>query len=82
MLTIEELMSIEKSELQEASKAIDRNELPRLVELLAEKDDKIRYQALLLLQGRSSFSNTKINENFNIELIIHVPGFCSYMVHL
>ena len=57
MITIEKLMSIDKDDLQEASKAINNNDIPQLVEWLSEKNDKIRYQSLLLLQCRSSFSN-------------------------
>ena len=37
----------------EASKSINREELPQLVEWLSIKDDTIRYQAFLLLQNRS-----------------------------
>lgn len=57
MITIENLMSIEKDTLQEAAKAIDKSDLPLLVEWLSEKDDKIRYQAFLLLQYRSQSFN-------------------------
>ncbi len=55
MITVEKLMSIDKNNLQEASKAIDKQDLPQLVEWLSEKDDKIRYQSLLLLQNRSLY---------------------------
>lgn len=57
MISIENLMSIGKDDLQEASKAIDNSLLPKIVELLCEKDDKIRYQAFLLLQYRSQYLN-------------------------
>jgi hypothetical protein len=57
MITIEKLMAIEKDDLQEASKAMDISDLPQLVEWLSEKDDKIRYQALQLLQYRSRYLN-------------------------
>jgi len=57
MITIEKLMSIEKDDLPEASKAIDISDLPQIVEWLSKKDDKIRYQALQLLQYRSRYSN-------------------------
>ena len=53
MITIEKLLSIDKNEMGEASKTIDQNDIPQLVKWLSEKDDKIRYQALLLLQNRS-----------------------------
>lgn len=57
MITVERLMSIDKNDLQQASKSIDKTDLPQLVEWLSEKDDKIRYQAFLLLQNRSFHYN-------------------------
>jgi len=53
MITIEELMMIDKVQLPEVAKDIDASELPRLVELLSEKNDQIRYHAFLTLQYRS-----------------------------
>lgn len=50
MIDLEDLMSIPKNELQEASKAPDKEDLPQLVEWLTSGDDNIRYQAFLLLQ--------------------------------
>lgn len=55
MITIEKLLSIDKNDLQETSKSICRDDLSQLIEWLAQKDDKIRYQALLLLQYRSLY---------------------------
>lgn len=55
MLPFENLMSIDKEQLPEAAKAMNRSDLSDLVELLSEKNDKIRYQAFLLLQYRSQF---------------------------
>lgn len=55
MLTIEKLMSIDANDLQEYSKIIDKDDLIQLVSWLAEKDDKIRYQSLLLLKNRSLY---------------------------
>lgn len=49
----ENLLLMSKEELPEVAKATDSSELLSLVELLSEKDDKIRYQAFLLLQYRS-----------------------------
>jgi hypothetical protein len=57
MITIESLMTIDKDQLPEAAKDIDGSELPRLVDLLSEKNDNIRYQAFLSLQYRSRFFN-------------------------
>lgn len=50
MIDLEDLMSIPKNELQEASKAPDKEDLPQLVEWLTSGGDNIRYQAFLLLQ--------------------------------
>ena len=55
VITLESLMSIDRNDLQEASKTIDKNDLPLIIDWLSEKDDKIRYQALLLLQKRSLY---------------------------
>jgi hypothetical protein len=55
VITLESLMSIDKNDLQEASKTIDKNDLPLIIDWLSEKDDKVRYQALLLLQNRSLY---------------------------
>lgn len=46
-------MSIKKSDLQEASKALNKSDISQLVEWLSLKNDNIRYQAFLLLQNRS-----------------------------
>jgi len=55
MITVESMMSIAKSDLQAASKALNNDDVPQLVEWLSLKDDNIRYQAFLLLQNRSLF---------------------------
>lgn len=57
MITTQSLMSIDKNDLLEASKTIDNSDLPQIVEWLSEKDDKIRYQAFLMLQYRSQYLN-------------------------
>lgn len=49
------IMSISKCDLPEASKALNKEDIPELIERLTLRDDKIRYQAFLLLQTRSSF---------------------------
>ena len=49
------IMSISKSDLQEASRALSKEDIPQLIEWLTLKDDSIRYQAFLLLQNRSLF---------------------------
>jgi len=57
MITPDSIMSTEKDKLPEAAMALDELDLPFLVDLLSEKDDKIRYQAFLLLQYRSQQSS-------------------------
>ena len=57
MVDLESIMSIPKSDIQEASKALNNDDIPQLVEWLSLKDDKIRYQAFLLLQSRTVFFN-------------------------
>jgi hypothetical protein len=52
---VDSIMSISKCDLQEASKALNEDDIPQLIEWLTLKDDSIRYQAFLLLQNRSSF---------------------------
>lgn len=55
MITLERMMSIDKNNLQEASKAIPAAYIPQLIEWLSLKDNACRYQAFLLLQNRSVF---------------------------
>jgi len=57
MVDFESIMSIPKSDLQEASKELNKSDIPQLVEWLSLKDENIRYQAFLLLQNRSIFFN-------------------------
>lgn len=52
-MTLKELMTIDKDKIPEAAKVLSSDVLPELVALLNEKDDKLRYPALLLLQSRS-----------------------------
>jgi hypothetical protein len=54
MISLERLLSIEKNDISEASKNLNSDELHQLIDWLSEKDDKIRYQAFLLIQSRSS----------------------------
>lgn len=54
MLSFETLLAFDKSDLLEVAKGICRDDLPRLVDWLGEKDDMIRYQSFLLLQHRAS----------------------------
>ena len=54
MITLDQLLSLDKEKLPEAAKTLKSDSLEQLVAWLAEKDDKLRYQAFLLLQYRSS----------------------------
>ena len=49
MMTLENIMSIPKGDLQNASKNFSNSDIPQLVEWLSLKDDNIRYQAFLIL---------------------------------
>ena len=53
MISLELIMSIPKSGLQKASKTLEKEDIPQLIEWLSLKDDNIRYQVFLLLQNRS-----------------------------
>lgn len=53
MITMDSLPLIPKEQLPEAAKALESSDLPLLVDLLSEQNDKLRYQAFLLLQFRS-----------------------------
>ncbi|QNU68474.1 hypothetical protein EHE19_008780 [Ruminiclostridium herbifermentans] len=57
MKKVDILLSLEKDELPELAKTIDKNDISLLIELLNEKNDKIRYAAFLLLQNRSIYCN-------------------------
>lgn len=53
MINMEWLMSVDKEHAAAASAALQKEEIRELVNLLAEKNDKIRYPAFLILQERS-----------------------------
>jgi hypothetical protein len=76
MISTGSIMAIDKSEIQEASKALAKDDLPQLVEWLSLKDDNIRYQAFLLLQSRSMFLMTFIPfgtpSAISSKVIIHI----------
>jgi hypothetical protein len=57
MLTAEILMAIDKSNIPEAANTLDNNDIRHLIDWLSLKDDKLRYQAFLLLQARSASSS-------------------------
>lgn len=57
MITLKNIMSIPKSDLQEVSKNLSNSDIPQLVEWVSLKGDNIRYQAFLILQSRSIFFN-------------------------
>lgn len=57
MVSLEMLMEIDESNLTETAQSFDKEDLSQIVEWLSEKDDKIRYKALLLLQKCSACSD-------------------------
>ncbi len=57
MITDEILLSTEKDALPALSKTLMPEDLEQLVDWLSEKDDKLRYASLLVLQNRAKDSN-------------------------
>lgn len=57
MIDAEILLSTEKDALPALSKALTPEDLEMLVDWLSEKDDKLRYSSLLVLQSRSKDSD-------------------------
>ncbi len=53
MITREWLLSLEKESMAGPAQSLQPEDIEYLVELLSEKDDKVRYSAFLLLQERS-----------------------------
>ncbi len=53
MITREWLLSLVKGDLADTAHKLQKEDIEYLVELLSEKDDKVRYAAFLLLQERS-----------------------------
>jgi len=56
-MTLNDLITIDKECIPEAAESLTPNDLPQLVALLDEKDDKLRYSAFLLLQSRSDVTD-------------------------
>ncbi len=54
-MALESILAIDQNRIQEAAKALAKEEIPQLVDWLSSKDGSIRYQALLLMQNRSVF---------------------------
>lgn len=52
-MTLEDLMQIDKNDPSEAAKRLNADDIKQLVAWLSEKNDEIRYPALLILQSRS-----------------------------
>jgi len=57
MFTAEKLMSSEKDSLLALSKELDEQDIALLVDWLSDKDDKLRYPSLLILQAKAKDSN-------------------------
>lgn len=53
MISTEWLLSLEKESIAGPARTLQTEDIEKLVELLSEKNDKIRYPAFLLLQERS-----------------------------
>lgn len=52
-MDINQLLMIQKEKIPQTAAKLDNGNIKDLVDLLTQKDDKIRYQAFLLLQSRS-----------------------------
>ncbi len=57
MITTDQLMFLKECDITNILKVIDKNDISQFVEWLSEKNDKIRYNSLLLLEKRSLFFN-------------------------
>ena len=55
MITAEQIVSIDKEDLQDAAEQLDFDEIKQLIEWLSLKDNAVRYQSFLLLQSRSAY---------------------------
>lgn len=56
-MTAIDVLTASKDQLPQAALALDASELPKLVSMLGEKNDNLRYQAFLALQYRSQQAN-------------------------
>jgi hypothetical protein len=54
MITIQEVAELTKEEIPNRAGTLLKEDIPFLINLLEEKDDNLRYHALLLLQNRST----------------------------
>lgn len=57
MVSQESIITIAKNDLGTAAKALEKDDVAKLVEWLSLKDNDIRYQSLLLLQSRANFAD-------------------------
>jgi hypothetical protein len=53
-----QLLAIKKDQIPSQAKTLTANDVEYLVEMLSEKDDKLRYNAFLLLQAHSKDADT------------------------
>ena len=65
MITVAELMEMDPYTAQEASGAVDKNDLPLIVGYLKDKDKNVRSKALLLLKNRS-LNNADVYPFWNV----------------
>lgn len=64
-MTVAELMEMDPYTAQEASGAVDKNDLPLIVGYLKDKDKNVRSKALLLLKNRS-LNNADVYPFWNV----------------
>ena len=55
-MDVGELSAIEKAQIPKRAEMLNADEIRFLVEKVAEKDDKLRYNAFLLLQAHSQLA--------------------------
>ncbi|OOM79501.1 hypothetical protein [Clostridium sp. BL-8] len=55
MITADQLMILKENDIQNISKVINKNDISQFVEWLSEKNDKVRYNSLLLLENYSAY---------------------------
>jgi len=56
-MTIDDLMAVDREDPSKAAKALKEEEIKQLIGGLMEKEDRIRYPSLLLLQSRSAVAD-------------------------
>jgi len=65
LITEENLISLEKDQISQLAQTLEQGEIEKLVDWLSLKDDKVRYNAFLLLQERSK-QNADVYPYWNV----------------